>query len=816
MVKKSLIITLVSFLLLGLFFIKQGYAADKSPQLEFKIDKEADEINYQNFSVKGNSQTEANVTISAIDEEKTMLVKTTKTNDKGDFDSNLNLASLVDGKVTVKIIAENAKGSSIESQQLEKMIQEDTKTYTLTDEEEARWNINDKGKNAKETTTGLNEAIKWAGEHGYTEVKIEDGTYLIAKTDKSLKTDLNNTVHMISNMTLSLSDNAVFQKETNNEQIYSIFYFGNIDNASIKGGKIIGDRETHDYSKPIDDGLTTNTHEWGNAIYTKGASNVTIDGVYIKGTTGDALEIGASTQGGSYLTKFEKGAIDDNGNPIAKNGKIRTVGRTETNFDNRKIYDEFDNFYMWLPQGINSKDFDVYFYEKDGKFIEAQKSLRFYNKGAKIPKNADYFIAVFDGDSTTNVKINRMTVDISENITFKNSEIDNTRRQGISVVGSKDVKILNNKIHDVRGVAPQSGIDIEPGYFPALNTVIKGNVFDNNRIQIVLAYGQGADISDNFFEKGENGSVGLYTYEAFTDLTANNNTFKGLGIHNNTINSKMDGNSFFDGATATLTGNGQEFTNATFKNATLNVGNGENQNISNIDIQIDGYMSNPFDIGTKKVDISNVKVSKVKNSGVTNSAFVISGMGNDKSSYKNITLKDETQKGAVLPAGEFTDIDFDIGSINFNRVGKYSIENGSIKADTGLIGTSNLYGQPDITFNKIKFEQRGNTGYGGSIYLQGAKSFKMYNSEVLAGNSTSTTALIRIGNYGKNVPTEVFGVDFFNVIVKTKKGVKVNAIDTTNAGVNAPSYRFENLTVHNGLVSLKANDVNINFKTIND
>jgi hypothetical protein len=794
-------------------------ANDEHPLFTFTSSNIINQENVKEYLISGDVQLKSKITVEVVDQFETKVSKSINTDENGKFSLKINLLSLDDGTVKLNVIAENEKGISSKNVNVIKSL--DGKlipstpnlddTYILTNSEEEKWGINDKGEKPYETTLGLNEAIKWAGENGYTKFKFESGTYLISKGVDGK----NNTINMISNMTLILDENTILKKEANNNQIYSILNFGNVDNAGITGGKLIGDRDSHNYSKP-NDGLSTNTHEWGNAIQTKGSSNITIDNVYMSGSTGDGIELGASTVTGSKITQFEKGSIDDKGNLINQNGKIRTVGRTQTNFDN-KAYQEFDNFYMWLPEGaFNSKYFDVFFYDKDGNFLKSQKSLKFYNGEAKIPTNADYFIAVFDADET-NVKIQRMTIDLSEDITIKNSEIDNTRRQGISVVGTKNINILNNYIHDVRGVAPQSGIDIEPGYFPSIYTNIKGNKFYNNRIQIVLAYGQIADISDNYFEKGDNGSVGVYTYEAFTGLTANNNTFNATSFLTSSNDAKMEGNTFINGATMNMNGKGQVFTNGKFENSSLSVAAKENQLVENISMKLNGYSSTALTIGDNKVTMKGISIDKINNIALTKKVPILGGYGSNESTYENFKLNDVMQHGGTLPAGKFTNFTFDIGGISFNREGIYSLVNGYIKSNSNLIATSSLNGLPDISIDNVKFEQRGNTGYGASIYIQGAKQFTIQNSEISALNSTVTTPFIKIGGYGY-LPdnTKIFGIDFKNVNIRTKQGIKVLGIDTSNAGKDAPTYRFDGVTLYNSDFKLKENDVMINSKVVKE
>ncbi len=49
----------------------------------------------------------------------------------------------------------------------------------------------------------------------------------------------------------------------------------------------------------------------------------------------------------------------------------------------------------------------------------------------------------------------------SENININNCKIDNTRRQGITIITGSKIKIFDNEISNINGTAPQSGIDIE-------------------------------------------------------------------------------------------------------------------------------------------------------------------------------------------------------------------------------------------------------------------------------------------------------------------------------------------------------------------
>jgi hypothetical protein len=354
-------------------------------------------------------------------------------------------------------------------------IKNDKKVYKL---ELKKWEISDNGTHPKETTKGINDALKWAQNKGYTTVYVPAGTYLVSK-GKSVS-DQNARINMVSNMTLLLDKKAVVQKETNGFEIYSTVYLDSgIENVTIQGGTLRGDKKTHNYSQKGMD--TDGTHEWGDGIYSAGARNIVIDSVKIEKFTGDGIEISGTNIYGDYITEkdLELGGINDTGEPIFQEGKIRSNNYNVENFSN-PIYKNphYRNMMMWIPKEVKG-NYDIFFYRKDGSFIKADMDQHFNSTWgySNIPDDADFFRVVFNSNTIKDVEVNRMTVAITKNMTIKNCDIGYNRRQGITVGASDDIKIINNKIHHTNGTAPESGIDIEPGFYPAINTLIKGNQF---------------------------------------------------------------------------------------------------------------------------------------------------------------------------------------------------------------------------------------------------------------------------------------------------------------------------------------------------
>lgn len=676
------------------------------------------------------------------------------------------------------------------------------KKYSSYELELERWNIYNDGTHPNETTRGFNDAIKWAKVKGYKEFIVPDGKYLVAKGDK--ENDTNSRINLQSDLNFILSKNAIFQKETNSFEVYSILYLGpHISNVTIKGGTFKGDRETHDYSKKGD--FTSGTHEWGYGIHIAGSENIMIDNVKLEGFTGDGIIITATTVTGSQINEdsLELGAIDENGEPIEKDGKIRTNLREVTNFDN-EAYTKYRNIYFWLPEGLDSSSkVDVFYYREDRSFIKFDRQLQFYTGESTIPKDADYFRAVFSAPSPLEVKVSRMTVDISKNITIKNCDIGYNRRQGISLVGSENVRILNNHIHNTNGTAPQSGIDIEPGYFPGKNTVIKGNTFTNNKIQIVLAYGENVKIEANTFNQSVEGSVGVYSHEGFKgDVVLKRNTFNGSNLTLHSKNAIVSNNSFNNGRIA-LYGRGISFNRAKIQEGTLHVGFANKQLISDVNINNRDVEGVALYLDSKPIQVNNVSIESE-----SLEESILSGVGNNQSVLQNLVLKDKRNKGTLLPAGHYKNCNLQVGMLEINRKGKYVLESCKIISTDNLLNVNSLYGNPNVLIINSNLEILGDIGYGAALYIQGAEKWELRNSKVTALNNIENKPLIKIGTYDSSKQTNVSVVSIVGNQLITKK--TITGIDTLNVRENKVGYEIVDNHLINAVLNLRSTDINTN------
>jgi parallel beta-helix repeat protein len=102
----------------------------------------------------------------------------------------------------------------------------------------------------------------------------------------SINTDVGLKLH--SGTHLKLDENTFLIASPSRRGMYSIISAVDINDASVSGGTIIGDRDSH----------IGNDGQWGMGISIRGSSNVSISDIKIKKCWGDGVYIGSSVQNG--------------------------------------------------------------------------------------------------------------------------------------------------------------------------------------------------------------------------------------------------------------------------------------------------------------------------------------------------------------------------------------------------------------------------------------------------------------------------------------------------------------------------------------
>lgn len=204
--------------------------------------------------------------------------------------------------------------------------------YTI---ENKRFGIDSTGKNARATTDGINEALNWAIQQGYTTVKFQTGNYMIQCNWRNRYIAPTDGIMVPSGLTLDLGD-STFMMEPNSYPEYTIFAIVNQQNVTIKNGTLIGDLDDHIYAKSD----SSPTHEYGFGICISASTNVLIQNVTISKMTGDGIIVEGSytklADGGSVSTKVR--ILDCDISQCRRQG-ISVIGMRDSEIAGNRIYD---------------------------------------------------------------------------------------------------------------------------------------------------------------------------------------------------------------------------------------------------------------------------------------------------------------------------------------------------------------------------------------------------------------------------------------------------------------------------------------------
>ncbi len=113
-----------------------------------------------------------------------------------------------------------------------------------------------------------------------------------------------------------------------------------------------------------------------------------------------------------------------------------------------------------------------------------------------------------------------------KDIVIKRNNFSDNRRQGVSIVGGKDILIVDNEIHHTKGTSPQFGIDLEGAGRTNENVTIRQNYFHHNTGgDIVNTDGRNVLVENNILTQGVESKYidGPIVYWKNADWTIRNN-----------------------------------------------------------------------------------------------------------------------------------------------------------------------------------------------------------------------------------------------------------------------------------------------------
>jgi hypothetical protein len=425
----------------------------------------------------------------------------------------------------------------------------------------------------------------------------------------------------------------------------------------------------------------------------------------------------------------------------------------------------------------------------------------------EVPIEADYFRLVYHDNNLTNIKLQYWNKPVSEKVTVKNSETGFNRRQGITIAGGKDLVVMNNKIHDISGTAPESGIDIEGGTGgngpPNMDIQILNNYFYNNNAYNVILYdGENVTVDGNYLGPDKDYTVGVTVSSLFRKgAVIKNNVFEGATLIgakdatylNNTVNN----------ATAVFYGPNTYVDGLTFNNGSLAM-----------------RSTQPFGIDIQNVTFNNSDTSKgwytlaiydnpihFKNITINGSLGLSTMFSNNVDGNIFENFKSYNHRGYDFAGGTYTNCviessTYSIGDVN--DIGTYVFDGCQFKGN-GSLAVKNV--NSDVTIKNSSFTSIGDKEL---LSVESAKNIKILDNTFSANNlPLFHQSVIRLNNYfTKENPYDVLEATITGNIIYANSAIA--GISTEYAGLGAPPYTISNNTLYNAKLKLRLEDIALN------
>lgn len=515
------------------------------------------------------------------------------------------------------------------------------------------------GDGLTDDTKAINNALDYAAQNNYGTLFIPSGTYMVDGTDPLASGNYLSTsggIELKSGINIVMEEKTILKILPNSQKKYVLFRGYGVENITIFGGNLIGDRDTHKGTEG----------EWGYGIALLGSNNITIDNVDVSNFWGDGLNLQVLSTAGS---------------------------------------------------------------------------------------------------------------DPCKNITIKNVNSHNNRRQAMSIESGLNIFIENSSFSNTNGTNPQCGVDIEPWDY---NNIVDGVTFnncvfkDNINAGLLLMGGSVSnvkvnrcDFNNNLSSNSSNGQLTTYLTTEKGNITISNNTFR---------NSKLDG---------------------------IRISGGRDYNIYGNLVQ-QGILSRlgPDGIGSLRVNIHDNKITPFNNSGLFNpidiltaTEIILSNNIVDYSSYytasslvkiwssNRITIvNNKFINGAVIiRVAQSNDVDVKNNTIHNGGIRAFQMEGSNIS----VIGNT-VYGSGHADGNAQDILIESKTGVliiKNNLFL----SAILKNTDSFGNNATKTFLSLGSGIFDYVVKDNIYPSTYTNPYSITEKPTTGYFIE--NGIMNAPDMK---------------------------
>ncbi|WP_209122924.1 right-handed parallel beta-helix repeat-containing protein [Alkalihalobacillus sp. BA299] len=313
-----------------------------------------------------------------------------------------------------------------------------TKPYTSEDYYMADANIQ-----------GINNALEYAYNNGYTLVVLPRGEYAICYP-RTIQMQSHLTFHLNQSVLKVIydSDNkSPFDTRTGTDYynfIGTSITFSNVTNAHLMGGTIIGCRADRSF---VNSNERRQEHTYG-VLFSRGTNHSSVKHCIVRDYMGDGISMDSRSP--SELAEFNLNlslnSIDNSTGELTSSNNSLTSG-----FITLRDYPQFQiaGFGYNRTTSINTKEVDIFFYREDNSYLQKRQMNRKIYTPITVPVGAKKMRLVFRQE-TNHLKNMNITIkfgNIPHHNIIEHNEVLANHRGGITLGGSYNI-VQHNVIRD--------------------------------------------------------------------------------------------------------------------------------------------------------------------------------------------------------------------------------------------------------------------------------------------------------------------------------------------------------------------------------
>jgi parallel beta-helix repeat protein len=602
----------------------------------------------------------------------------------------------------------------------------------------SRWNITEGLPNkpyteadyltADRNIQGINNAIQYAYNNGYTQIVLPRGYYALCYPRE---------IKMVSNMTFDINGSTLkviydsdrkspFDKRTTTDYYNfkgNSIVFDNVTNAHLVGGTIIGCRDDRSFSNLTEERKMDHTY---GVAFQKSTKYSSIKHCIVRDYMGDNVTFSSTAvREWAEFKNLTLNSLDYSTGQMISSNNTLTSGYI--NIPNEVPLSSFllaGAGYTRLT-ALNTKEVDVFFYMADNTFIGVLKKRKIYTD-ISIPLDASKMRMVFFNETnpSKNLQITLKFGLIPHHNVVEYNEIYNGHRGGITLGGSYNI-VQHNVIRD-NGKGSNSFLDNKPIFSSSTRYAInqEDSYGDNCVIRNNLIYGSNLGIL-----------AGCYSIQIENNHIYNIDTM-GINLYN-LLYANVKGNFIYNCnySIGVMTSN---FENA-FVNISENSIHGANINMSfsnNDSYQINMTDNNFIDVSIINMGTSNsknvFKNNRIKYSSVIGNPYItaykIENCIFDSTASRDLLIRVYEQIGCT-----FNNLRITVQTINgITKSENVRIENG-LYSNSTLI--NHILGTKDRTVSIFKSKFIDTVVKVGNINTPGYPATTILEDCELVGNS---------------------------------------------------------------------------------